>query len=232
MRCYNGSINNNRKGKGKRIVMIKPICYILGAGDSYDRQISVGEKDYIICADGGLRNSHIFSRSPDLIVGDFDSLGEIPQIENIEVYPPEKDDTDMLIAIKKGLKRGYKTFVILGALGGERADHSIANIQNLAYICEQGGRGFILHNNTVFTAIKDAELKFSKDCKGYISVFSLRDESKGIYLKNLKYELNGQSLFSSNPMGVSNEFTGKEASISVKEGILLVTFNGSIEDVG
>jgi len=91
--------------------------------------------------------------------------------------------------------------------------------------------GFILHKDTVFTAIKDTELKFSKSCKGYISVFSLRDESKGVCLKNLKYELDGQSLFSSNPMGVSNEFIGEEASISVRNGILLVTFNGGIEDV-
>ena len=211
--------------------MKKPICYIIGAGDPYAGHITVNEKDYVICADGGLRNKHIFSRSPDLIVGDFDSLGEIPEAENTEVYPPEKDDTDMLIAIKKGLQKGYKTFVILGALGGERADHSIANIQNLAYICENGGIGFILHKDTVFTAIKDTELKFSKNCKGYISVFSLRDESKGVYLKNLKYELDGQSLFSSNPMGVSNEFIGEEASIGVRNGILLVTFNGGIEDV-
>ena len=212
--------------------MKKPICYIIGAGDPYEGHITVNEMDYVICADGGLRNKHIFSRSPDLIVGDFDSLGEIPETENTEVYPPEKDDTDMLIAIKKGLQKGYKTFVILGALGGERADHSIANIQNLAYICENGGMGFILHKDTVFTAIKDTELKFSKNCKGYISVFSLRDESKGVYLKSLKYELDGQSLFSSNPMGVSNEFIGEEASISVRNGILLITFNGGIEDVG
>ena len=211
--------------------MKKPICYIIGAGDPFEGHITVNEKDYVICADGGLRNKHIFSRSPDLIVGDFDSLGEIPEAENTEVYPPEKDDTDMLIAIKKGLQKGYKTFVILVALGGERADHSIANIQNLAYICENGGIGFILHKDTVFMAIKDTGINFSKNCKGYISVFSLRDESKGVYLKNLKYELDGQSLFSSNPMGVSNEFIGEEASISVKDGILLVTFNGSIEDI-
>ena len=211
--------------------MIKPVCYIIGAGDAYDRQITVREEDCVICADAGLKNADIFSRSPDLILGDFDSLGQIPQGENVEVYPPEKDYTDMMLAIEKGFQRGYDSFVILGAMGGERADHSVANIQSLAFICEKGGRGFILHKDTVFTAIKDTQMKFSKNCRGYISVFSLRDESKGVSEKNLKYELDNQSLFSSNPMGVSNEFIGKEASISVKDGILLITFNGSIEDI-
>lgn len=210
--------------------MNKPTCYILGAGDAFDGSISVRETDCIICADAGLKNSHIFSRKPDLVVGDFDSLGEVPKLNNVEVYPPEKDDTDMLIAIKKGLERGYDRFVILGALGGERVDHSVANIQNLAYICEHGGVGFILHKDTVLMAIKNSTVIFNKACKGYISVFSLKDESRGVTEKNLKYTIEDYTLLSSNPTGVSNEFIGEEASIGVKDGKLLIVWNGSKDD--
>lgn len=210
--------------------MERPICYILGAGDAFDGKIQVADKDYIICADAGLKNAHIFSRKPDLVVGDFDSLGEVPQLDNVEVYPPEKDDTDMLIAIEKGFQRGYDRFVILGALGGDRIDHSVANIQNLAYICEHGGVGYILHNNTVFVAVKNSTVTFKDNCKGYISVFSLKEESRGVTEENLKYTIEDYTLLSSKPRGVSNEFVGKEARITVKDGILLIIFNGSIED--
>ncbi len=115
-------------------------------------------------------------------------------------------------------------------MGGERTDHSVANIQNLAYICENGGTGFILHRDSVFLAIKNSTVTFKETCEGYISVFSLRDESKGVTEKNLKYIIDDYTLLSSKPMGVSNEFTGQKASVGVKDGVLLVIFRGRLDD--
>lgn len=210
--------------------MKNAVCYIIGAGDAYEGRIIAGENDLIICADAGLKNMGAFSREPDFIVGDFDSLGKVPDGNNVEVYPPEKDDTDMLIAIKKGFEKGYSRFVILGALGGERFDHSVANIQNLAYICKRGGVGCILHKDTVLLAVRNSSVTFSESCRGYVSVFSLTEESLGVTEENLKYVIDDFTLLLSEPRGVSNEFIGEKARVSVKDGTLLIIWRGSIED--
>ncbi len=200
-------------------------CYIIGAGDVFPTDLTADEKDFIICADGGYKYSSLLGRECDLVVGDFDSLGKVPEIENKIIAPCEKDDTDMTLAVKEGFKRGYRDFVLYGALGGERFDHTVANIQLLNFICCEGGRGTIIHQNTVLAAFSDGEITFPKECTGYASVFSLCDESYGVTIKNMKYSVEGFTLRSNNPIGVSNEFTGKESSIAVKDGTLLVVYN-------
>lgn len=201
------------------------ICYIIGAGDVFPTEIKADESDYIICADGGYEYSSLLGRECDLVVGDFDSFGKVPTVENKIVAPCEKDDTDMTLAVKEGFKRGYREFVLFGALGGERFDHTVANIQLLSFICSEGGRGSIIHKNTVLTAFSGSEITFPKECSGYASVFSLCNESHGITIKNMKYNVEDFTLKSNNPVGVSNEFMGKESSISVEDGTLLVIYN-------
>ncbi len=200
------------------------ICYIIGAGDITDPHIKATDSDCIICADGGYKYKDILGRECDMVVGDFDSLGSVPEAENKIVAPTEKDETDMMLAVNLGLKKCYRNFVLLGALGGERNDHSVANIQLLHYITSKGARGTIYHGDEVFTAFSDGTLTLGADLKGYVSVFSLTDESRGVTIKNLKYTLDGATLYSYMPVGVSNEFLGKESSISVKEGKLLVIY--------
>lgn len=217
--------------KAKEIcIMKKSVCYIIGAGDAYEKEISVNENDCIICADAGLKNANIFSRKPDFVVGDFDSYGSIPANENVVIYPPEKDYSDMLLAIKKGFEEGYDTFVILGALGGDRPEHTIANIQNVSYICNNGGEVYILDNDNVYLGIKNKTVVFDENCQGYVSVFSLNDESRGVTEENLKYTLDDAVMTSSGSIGLSNEFVGKSAKISVKNGVLLIIWKGSMSD--
>lgn len=199
-------------------------CYIIGAGDITDPHITATAEDFIICADGGYKHKDILGRECHLVVGDFDSLGSVPETENKIVAPTEKDETDMMLAVMSGLDRGYGNFVILGALGGERNDHSVANVQLLHFIASKGARGTIIHGNEVFTAFSDGTLTLGADLKGYISVFSLSDESRGVTLRNLKYSLEDADLHSYMPIGVSNEFMGGEAVIEVKEGALLVVY--------
>ncbi len=199
-------------------------CYIIGAGDITDPHITATAEDLIICADGGYKYKDILGRECDFVVGDFDSLGAIPDTDNKIVAPTEKDETDMMLAVQTGFERGCRNFVLLGALGGERSDHSVANIQLLHYIASKGAKGTILHGNEVFTAFSKGTLTLGADLKGYISVFSLTDESRGVTLKNLKYTLEDATLHSYMPVGVSNEFMGEEAEIEVKDGTLLVIY--------
>ncbi len=202
------------------------ICYIIGAGDVYTKaRNKAKEDDYLICADGGYAHRTLLGKEPDLVVGDFDSYGAIPENQQKIVAPREKDETDMLLAVNEGLKRGYTEFVIYGALGGDRFEHSVANIQLLSYICNEGARATLIHKGKLLTAFKNSEIKFTEDKTGYVSVFSLCDESRGVKIKNLKYEVNDFTLKANMPIGISNEFIGKEASISVENGTLLVIYN-------
>ncbi len=200
------------------------ICYIIGAGDITGPNIKAGDTDLIICADGGYKYKDLLGRECDIVVGDFDSFGSIPDTDNKVVAPAEKDETDMMLAVRQGLDKGYGNFVILGALGGERNDHSVANIQLLYYIASKGARGTILHGDEVFTAFKNGTLTLGAEHKGYVSVFSLSDESRGVAIKNLKYTLDNATLYSYMPVGVSNEFMGEKSCISVEDGVLLVVY--------
>lgn len=205
---------------------MEKICYIIGAGDVYIKnKLTANEDDFIICADGGYAYRTLFGRDPDLVVGDFDSLGSIPETENKIIAPREKDETDMQLAINEGLKRGFKEFVILGALGGSRFEHSVANIQLLSYICSEGGKATFIHGGKIFTAFRNSSITLPDTYKGYVSVFSLCDESKGVTIKNLAYEVEDFTMKSNCPIGISNEFIGKESTISVADGTLLVVYN-------
>ena len=199
-------------------------CYIIGAGEISKTEAIADETDYIICADGGYKYKTLLGRDCDMVVGDFDSYGSVPQTENKIVAPREKDETDMMLAVNFGLEKGYRNFVIYGALGGERNDHSVANIQLLHYITSKGAKGTICHENEMFIAFSDGTLKLGAEHKGYISVFSLSDESRGVTIENLKFTLDGATLYSYMPIGVSNEFLGKESSITVEDGSLLVVY--------
>lgn len=200
------------------------ICYIIGAGDVFADGTVAEKDDYIICADGGYEYRNMLGREADMVVGDFDSLGRIPETENRLVLPCEKDDTDMAVAVEEGLKRGYRNFVLFGALGGERIDHSIGNIQLLKYIASKGARGEIHHGKTVLLAFGNEEILLDESLAGYISVFSLSDESKGVTIENLKYTTDNITMLSHRTKGLSNEFIGKKARISVSDGVLLVVY--------
>lgn len=202
------------------------ICYIFGALDTAIADFKPQESDLIIAADGGYSTLKKLNIKPDLVVGDFDSLGETPENENIIKYPIKKDDTDTLLAVKIGLEKGYKTFVIYGAIGG-RLDHTVATIQTATFVAENGGIAYIYDGTHTVTAIKNTSIKFKNTAKGYVSVFALSGISKGVSISGLLYELNDVEITPSFPLGVSNEFICKGSEISVKNGVLTIIFEGT-----
>ena len=202
------------------------ICYIFGALDTPIADFKPQESDLIIAADGGYSTLKKLNIKPDLVVGDFDSLGEAPENENVIKHPIKKDDTDTLLAVKIGLEKGYKTFVIFGAIGG-RLDHTIATIQTATFVAKNGGIAYIYDGNHTVTAIKNSTINFKDNAKGYISIFALSGVAKGVSIKGLLYELNDAEITPYFPVGVSNEFIGKESKISVTDGILTIIFEGT-----
>lgn len=92
-------------------------CYIFGAGSFYGLDRCPRADDFIIAADGGWLACRKTGITPDLLLGDFDSLSTQPDFPNILRVPVEKDDTDTMLAVKTGLERGETEFHIYGGMG-------------------------------------------------------------------------------------------------------------------
>lgn len=138
--------------------------------------------------------------------------------------PHVKNDTDLQAALKLILSKGIREVHILAALGGERIDHSYAALQSLAFLAKEGVEGYLYGKNQLFTALRNGKKSFTKEYRGYLSVFSFTDLSCGVSESGLLYRINNVELQSTNPIGVSNEFIGEEAEVSVKNGILILSY--------
>lgn len=179
--------------------------------------------DYVIAADGGLSHTVALNIEPNEILGDFDSLGYIPT--DSRVFPTEKDDTDAMLAARRGLELGYREFVLYGSLDGPRLDHTLANIQLLRFLADHGACGYLVGLSDVVTLAENTEIVFPRGCKGTLSVFCMGGDAHGVMLEGLYYPLENADLSESFPIGVSNRFTGNEAKISVADGALIVLWD-------
>ena len=200
---------------------MEEICYIMGAIEPGNVVFPAGNPKFVIAADGGLRHLEALGVVPDLVVGDFDSLGRVPEGGNIIRHPVEKDDTDMMLAVRTGLARGCRKFVLYGGFGG-RPDHTYANYQTLCYLADHGAVGWLTGGGYVATALRNGTLHFPASCTGIVSVFCAGGDARGVTLQGLYYPLDNATLTSAFPLGVSNQFTGVPASVRVEEGTLLV----------
>ena len=198
-------------------------CVIFCAGEFTGLAAPVGHGDMVIAADGGLRHTRALGLTPDLILGDFDSLGHIPA--SAEVYPVEKDDTDSMLAIKKGLAAGCSRFLLYGALDGPRVDHTMANFQALQYLADRDARGWLIGKHQIVTVIQKGSVDFPAHCRGTFSVFCLGADAEGVRIRGSKYEMDGGALTAGFPLGVSNQFIGKEVHVECKNGSLLLIWD-------
>lgn len=197
-------------------------CLIFAAGTIYDIPRPPREGDYVIAADAGFTACRRLGVTPDLLLGDFDSMAE-PDFPNILRSPVEKDDTDTSLALKEGLRRGYTAFHIYGGTGGERLDHTLANLQMLTWLRRQGARGYLYDRRFVYTAIRSESLTIPKTVDwGLLSIFCTGPDAHGITLRGVQYPLTDADLSAAFPLGVSNHILEAEARISVAQGELLV----------
>lgn len=195
-------------------------CVIFCAADFAGLARPMAEGTLVVAADGGLRHTQALGLHPDVVLGDFDSLGYTPQGAN--VFPVEKDDTDSMLAVRLGLKEGCTEFLLYGSLDGPRLDHTVANFQTLQYLADRGAAGYLVGNTTLVTVVKNGKITFPAGKTGTISVFCMGSDAQGVTERGLYYKLENGTLTSGFPLGVSNHFTGEKAEIEVKDGSLLV----------
>ena len=198
-------------------------CVIFCAAEFDALAAPLQEGDYLLAADGGLQHLKKLGLKPHGIIGDFDSLGFIPT--GAEVFPVEKDDTDAMLAARKGLELGFQDFLFYGSLDGPRLDHTIANFQTLQFLADHGARGYLVGKDYLITVVQNETIRFAPGADGILSVFCLGADAKGVTLEGLYYPLENGTLTSGFPLGVSNHFTHREASITVQDGSLLVMWD-------
>lgn len=194
-------------------------CIIFGAADFGGLIEPIGAEDYVIAADGGLAHTRKLGITPQAIIGDFDSLGYVP--EGSTVFPVEKDDTDSMLAVKHALALGYRRFALYGAMDGKRLDHTVANFQTLGYLASHGGFGFLVGRDYIACAVHGGTLRFDAGMQGDFSLFCMGADAEGVTIRGLHYETDGVRLTADFPLGVSNHFTGCAAEISLSSGTLL-----------
>lgn len=178
--------------------------------------------DFMVYCDSGLRHEAGLHRKPDLIVGDFDSHDDphLP-VETIRL-PREKDDTDSVYAAKEMLRRGYRDFLLLGAVGG-RLDHSLVNVSLLSWLKESGAKASLLDDYSIMEIITPGEIHTISDSFAYFSLLTLGGEAKGVTIRNAKFPLENGAITPRYQYATSNEvLPGREATVSLTAGELLL----------
>ena len=183
--------------------------------------------DLIICADGGAELAQSAGFTPDVMIGDFDSLGVDlrKKLENNKKipwhpYPSEKDFTDSQLALEFALKQNPKEIVILGVLG-DRLDHFIANLNYLAIICKSNDTKITILSDNQEARFFQSKTKFGGKPGDLVSLVPLDDNCRGVTTTGLQYELTDANLPLGTTRGVSNVMETNIAEISMTRGICL-----------
>lgn len=199
-------------------------CFIFAAGTFYGLRERPGDPgDVVIAADAGYRiclEEHI---TPDLLLGDFDSMEAPAGFARVRRLPVEKDDTDTLAALRVGLEQGCTDFLIYGGTGGKRLDHTLANLQSLLFLRRRGARGFLFDDDFLWTVIENEAVTVQKTAEwGLLSVFCLGDRAEGVDETGVQYPLQNAVLTPDFPLGVSNHILEPAAQVAVQRGALAV----------
>jgi len=180
----------------------------------------------LICADGGARIALALGLTPEVVVGDLDSLDEAAQARlkamgcRFVVYPTAKDWTDLELALKLAAQEGATEIVILGALGG-RLDQELANILLLLLPELQDISTRIADDRQeMFVARDQAEI--AGQSGDVVSLIPLGGDAEGIVTEGLLYPLSDEPLLSGPARGVSNVMTGRKARVTLRSGTLLI----------
>ena len=188
---------------------------------------TIRSADVLIAADSGAIPLLALEMRPHVVIGDMDSIGEEAlrrlRAEGVEVqeHPPEKDWTDTHLALLEALRRGADDIALIGAMGGDRSDHGIANLLLLANEEFAGARLRLVEGRSVAHVVR-ATLELEGQPGSYVSLIPLTGAVTGIETEGLRYPLGGSTLRPGDSRGVSNELIATRARVEVGSGVLLV----------
>ncbi len=182
--------------------------------------------DVTLCADGGTRHALALHVRPDLIVGDMDSADKA-QLQNlqkdgvaVELFPRDKNETDLELAIQRAIERNPKQILIVAALGG-RLDQTLANVTLLADP-RLAGLDVRLDDGVEEVFLCRGQAQVEGRSGDLVSLIPWQGAVSDVQTQNLKYPLRRETLYPDKTRGVSNEMLGDSASVSIGSGLLLV----------
>ena len=182
--------------------------------------------DFILCADGGTRHALALHLTPNLVIGDMDSLDSAVwktlEEKNIpfELFPRDKNETDLELAINKAIEMDSHEIIIVAALGG-RTDHALANIALLSDL-RLSTFSLQLDNGTEQLQFCRDQVEVRGRSGDIVSLIPWGNPVHGIQTENLKWKLNNETLYPEKSRGISNEMTSDTASIKIESGLLLI----------
>lgn len=194
---------------------------LLAAGPiSSPEALQIPKDAFLVCADGGYRYAQALGRTPDLILGDFDSA-PVPDGSALRLtFPVEKDDTDTMLAIKELHRRGYDKLTIYGGTHG-RLDHTFANLQSLSWAVRHGMEAELVDEKNRAQIFLPGRYTIPKGEYRHFSLFSLSPETRGVTLTGAYYPCENLTLSRLFPLGVSNHLVEEQAVLSFCSGELL-----------
>lgn len=184
------------------------------------------EDDFLIAADGGARHILRLDLTPALVVGDLDSINR-PDLSatqesggEVKQYPVDKDETDLELAVREAVARGYRQILVIAALGG-RLDHTLANL----YLMRDpvlSGCEIRLDDGRVEVFWIRMKARVNGKKGDLVSLLPLLGAAEGIVTYGLKYPLRGETLLPEKTRGISNEMLGESAEVALSKGSLLL----------
>lgn len=213
-----------KRGSGQ---LMRAIIVCNGSMEDYSFYKNLFEAtELVICADGGAYHLKRLGVVPDILLGDFDSIRsedlEYFRENGVQIikYPKEKDMTDTELAVEYAIEKGCSEVVIIGGLG-TRLDHSLSNVFLLKKMLDCGVKGTIINETNEITII-NRTIKLRREPGYKVTLLPLTESVEGVTTKGLYYPLKGAKIDLGSTWGVSNEFEGETAEITIDKGLMLV----------
>jgi thiamine pyrophosphokinase len=210
---------------------LKKVVFVICGGPIGDLSFLQAERERhqpvgLICADGGARHLHALGLTPDLVVGDMDSLdGELQRdlvVKGTRImrYPEVKDETDSELALQMAFMMAPDEIRLYGALGG-RIDHTLANLALLAAAADKGIETRLLDEWCEIFLVRKTAL-IEGEIGQTVSLFAFGGDATGVTLEGFEYPLRNATMAPNRPIGVSNRLAAVQGVVSVESGDLLV----------
>jgi thiamine pyrophosphokinase len=182
---------------------------------------------FVVAADGGAATALAFDFTPDVLIGDFDSLE--PDVltrlrtlnVQVEEYPRDKNATDGQLAVECALTQSPEALYLVGFLGGSRLDQALANVMLLTHLSIPT---VLLDERNEARLLRGPAMHvWEPEPSEVISLIALTDEVSGIRTEGLRWSLQGETLRRGETRGISNEPSAGRAAVQLHDGLLLLT---------
>ena len=207
---------------------MKVVVVASGELDASD-EAWLDDAELVIAADGGAGSLDRLGRQPDVLVGDLDSVAPLLVARlaaagtSVERHPADKEASDTELAVEMALGAGGDAVVMLGAVGGERLDHELANLLLLADPALAGHDVRAVRGGTRVRAVHGGErLALDGSAGDRVTLLPVGGDATGVTTQGLQWSLDGATLRMGRSRGLSNEVVGTPASVRITRGTLLV----------